>query len=257
MWAQDHRGHGRTAERHGTPGVARPGGWDAMVEDLQVLTDRIRAEHPGVPVVLLGHSMGSFLAQGYVQRWGADLAGVVYSGSSHGLEGAEVVLELLAGPAAEAPDEPSELFAATFAGYNAPFAGGDDDTGYEWLSRDAEEVRAYVADRWAGDDVALTNGFVADMIRGMVHTWDAAAEARVPTDLPVLIVSGDQDPVGGFGEGARALERRYRDLGVADVTLRLYEGARHEPLNEINRDEVLADLVAWLGQRAAPSARTA
>ncbi|MDZ7733662.1 MAG: alpha/beta fold hydrolase [Acidimicrobiia bacterium] len=132
------------------------------------------AEHPGAPVVLVGHSMGSFLAQRYVQRWGDDLAGVVYSGSSHGLEGAEMILEMLAGPAAEAPDEPSELFAATFAGYNVPFADEVDATGYEWLSRDAAEVRAYVEDPWCGDDQPLSNGFVADMIQGMVDTWDPA-----------------------------------------------------------------------------------
>jgi alpha-beta hydrolase superfamily lysophospholipase len=246
--ADDHRGHGRTADRHGGAGVARPGGWDAMVEDLHLVTDHIQANHPGVPVVLFGHSMGSFLAQRYAQRWGDELAGLVLSGSSYGLDGAEMIQELLAGPAADASDEPSELFAATFAGYNAPF-DGPDATGYEWLSRDASEVQAYVDDPWCGDGIPLTNGFVADMIDGMVATWTPEAESGLPTSLPVMIVAGDQDPVGAFGDGVRALAARYEALGVEDLTVELYEGARHELVNETNRSEVTDDLVSWLARR--------
>ena len=131
-----------------------------------------------------------------------------------------------------------------FAGFNEPFAD-DDAIGYEWLSRDRAEVKAYADDPWCGEP--LSNGFVADMMSGMQETWANGGEANIGKDLPMYVFSGDKDPVGGEdAESVKDLVARYRDLGIENVTLKLYADGRHEMLNETNRGDVEADLVAWL-----------
>jgi alpha-beta hydrolase superfamily lysophospholipase len=245
LYATDHRGHGRTAADHGRFGVARPGGWDAMVTDARQLTEHISRRHPDVAVVLMGHSMGSMLAQAYLQRWGGDLAGAVLSGTTGGLGLDEATLAaIVAMGEGDGAGEPSEIFSAMFAGFNEAF-DGPEATSFEWLSRDKAEVQAYVDDPWCGQP--LSNGFVADMLAAMSDVWTGEAEARIPPGLPLYVFSGVDDPVGGVGaESVRNLVARYEKLGVGPITLRLYEGGRHEMLNEINREEVHADLLAWL-----------
>lgn len=245
VYANDHRAHGRTADEHGTFGVARPGGWAAIVDDLHVLTDHIAAEHPDTPIVLFGHSMGSMMAQEYLQRWGDDLAGLVLSGTTGGLALDDATLGVVVALGeGDGADQPSEVFAAMFGGFNEPFAG-DGATGFEWLSRDAEEVRKYVDDPWCG--FPLSNGYVADMLAGTSAMWTPEAEANIRTDLPIYVMGGDQDPVGGENvETVHELVGRYEALGAGPVTLKLYPGGRHEMLNELNRDEVERDLVAWI-----------
>ena len=129
-----------------------------------------------------------------------------------------------------------------FAGFAAPFQPVK--TGFEWLSRDEAEVQKYVDDPWCG--FPFSNALAADMLKGGQEMWSAASEARVPTGLPVLMISGAMDPVGGFSAGVNALAARYRALGVKDLTVKLYEGCRHELLNELNRDEVQAYILSWL-----------
>jgi alpha-beta hydrolase superfamily lysophospholipase len=246
VYADDHRGHGRTAgslERAGLGGVDA---WNGMVRDAKELTDLISARHPGLPVVLFGHSMGSFIAQDYLPLWGEGLTGAVLCGTTgppppqvRGLrEQAEQAV------ARHGRDVPSEAFRARFANYNAPFAAGTaDPTGYEWLSRDPAEVRLYAEDPWCG--FTLSNGFVLDMFEARERIWESGRAEHIPDDLPILIIAGDADPVGRGGEGVRELTARYRKVDL-DVTEILYPGARHEVLNETNRDEVHRDLLAWL-----------
>ncbi|MEO1056770.1 MAG: alpha/beta fold hydrolase [Actinomycetota bacterium] len=245
VYASDHRAHGRTADEFGTFGVARPGGWAAIIDDQHQLSARVRADLPGVPLFLVGHSMGSFIAQAYAQRWGGELAGLVLSGTSGGLGLDDDTLAMIrALGQGDGADAPSEVFAAMFAGFNTPFAA-DDATGFEWLSRDPDEVAIYVADDWSG--FPLSNGYVADMLDGVNAMWTDEAEAAIPRDLSVYVFSGAEDPVGGENvQSVRDLVDRWRAAGIDDVTLRLYDGARHETLNETNRDEVEAELVAWL-----------
>jgi alpha-beta hydrolase superfamily lysophospholipase len=244
-YAADHRGHGRTAADYGRFGIARPGGWDAIVNDAHELTSYITGQHPGGSIVLMGHSMGSMLAQAYLQRWGAGLAGAVLSGSTGGLDlDDDTLAAVIALGQGEGADEPSEVFAAMFAGFNERFAEPG-TTGFEWLSRDRAEVQAYVDDPWCGEP--LSNGFVGDMLAGMAATWTDEAEARIPTGLPLYVFSGADDPVGGtHSQAVRALVTRYEKLGIGPITFRLYESGRHEMLNETNRSEVHADLLAWL-----------
>jgi len=245
VYANDHRAHGHTGADYGRLGVARPGGWEAIVQDQHALTERIKSDHPGLPVVLFGHSMGSMIAQTYLQRWGADLKAAVLSGSMGGAPLDEATLGFIeASGQGEAADQPSEMLAAMFAGMNEPFAK-DGDTGFEWLSRDRAEVDKYADDPWCG--IPLSNGYVADMMIAMNTTWKPASEANVAKGVPILVMSGEEDPVGGEkAASVKELVGRYEANGVGPVTLKLYPGGRHEMLNETNRDDVEADIVRWL-----------
>ena len=131
-----------------------------------------------------------------------------------------------------------------FAGFNEPFA--PTRTGFEWLSHDEAEVQKYVDDPWCG--FAFSNQLVADFFKGLVELWRPENEARIPKDLPLLIFSGALDPVGGNTEGVKELVRRYQALSIRNIELIFYPGARHEALNETNRDQVQQDIVRWLDQ---------
>ena len=156
-------------------------------------------------------------------------SGAVLSGST--------ALGLLAAGMANAPaDAPAGL-----AAFNAGF---EHRTGYEWLSRDAAEVDAYVADPWCGWDVPPD--VIPSLFAPAPRLADPAQLARIRSDLPILIASGDADPLAAGGVLIQQLGQRYRDAGVADVTVKLYPAARHEILNETNRDEVTEEVVAWL-----------
>jgi alpha-beta hydrolase superfamily lysophospholipase len=230
--AVDHRGHGRTANgRLGDFGAA---GFGGLIADVAQFGAALRAQHGGLPVFLVGHSMGSFAAQAAMLDHASTWSGVVLSGST--------ALDMLAAGMANAPaDAP--------AGLEAFNAGFEHRTGYEWLSRDAAEVDAYVANPWCGWDVP--DDVIPALFAPAPRLADPALLAGIRSDLPVLIASGDADPLAGGGALIQLLGQRYRDAGLVDVTVKLYPGARHEILNETNREEVTADIVAWLRAHAA------
>jgi alpha-beta hydrolase superfamily lysophospholipase len=243
VYAPDHRGHGRTAGAEENLGWAGRDGWNGMLRDLDRLTALVRERHSQTPLMLFGHSMGSVLAQRFAQLHGDRLAGLILSGSfgaapniGAGIAAASV-LRLLRGDRAASP-----LQRTMFAGFNKGFA--PQTTGFEWLSRDAAEVRAYAGDPRCG--FTFSNRLLVDMLRGYAQTWKPAHERRIPVALPVLLFSGARDPVGGNTRGVTALAERYRALGLRDVQVTFYPDGRHEMLNETNRDEVVRDVVAWL-----------
>ena len=245
VYAGDHRGHGQTASAADHGYFADRDGWATVVEDVRAVTRFAQDEHPGLPVFLLGHSMGSFLARAYVIEDSRDLAGLVLSGTAGdpGLLG-----KVGAGVAAtEARVRGRRHVSAlldklTFGQYNAAFKPNRTD--FDWLSRDDAEVDSYVADPLCGN--TFTSGFFADLLGGLAGINDRRRVAHVRRDLPILLVAGDKDPVGDNGKGVRAVREQYASVGVADVTCTLYPGARHEIFNETNRDEVTADVIAWL-----------
>ncbi|MGY1639196.1 alpha/beta fold hydrolase [Geodermatophilus sp. SYSU D00742] len=230
---QDHRGHGATA-RDGRWGELGPGGWDELVRDIGRVADRVRADLPGVPLVLLGHSMGSFAAQQFVLDHGEELAGLVLTGTA-ALDLLEPALDL---------DQPLDLSA-----FNAAFEPARTD--YDWLSRDEAQVDAYVADPRCGFGLSQDDG--RQMFASARQLADPRRVGGVRADLPVYVAVGDQDPVNGALALVDGLVQRLRDAGLTDVTLRVYEGARHEVFNETNRDEVVADLLLWLDRVVPPA----
>jgi alpha-beta hydrolase superfamily lysophospholipase len=230
--AVDHRGHGRTAQ--GRLGDFGPAGFAGLIADVAQFGAALRAQHVSLPLFLFGHSMGSFAAQAEILDHASTWSGVVLTGSTS--------LDMLAAGMAHAPaDAPSGLEA-----FNAGF---EHRTGYEWLSRDSAEVDAYVADPWCGWDIP--DDVIPSLFAPAPRLADPALLAGIRRDLPILIASGDGDPLAGGGALVQLLGQRYREAGIADVTVTLYPGARHEILNETNRDDVTADIVAWLRAHAA------
>ncbi|MFI6517057.1 alpha/beta fold hydrolase [Spirillospora sp. NPDC050679] len=223
VYANDHRGHGQTMK--GEPGRLGPDGWNLLVADMVVLTERLRTRHPDLPVVLVGHSMGSFAAQQYLLDHGDLLDGAVLSGTA-ALDGLIRVIG----------DGGDRL-----AFYNAPFRPGRTD--YDWLSRDEAEVDEYIADPRCG--FALD----ADGLRDMYASAGRLADpAPVPPGLPLYVMVGDRDPLNAGLGLSDLLVGRYRNAGLTDITYRVYPGARHELLHETNREEAQADLVSWIAR---------
>jgi alpha-beta hydrolase superfamily lysophospholipase len=248
VYATDHRGHGRTRLRSGRLGDAGPDAWNRMVDDEIALSQRLNAAHSGAPLVLLGHSLGSFIAQDLITRR-ADgqprlhLDALVLSGTSYRAPPPAEVIAALDEAARREPVGDSALWASRFQDYNKLFGG---PTGFEWLSRDAAEVQRYVSDPLCG--FAFTHSLVRDIFVGFARMRDPEREACIPTTLPVLIIQGELDPVGENLAGTRRLVARYQALGLTRVETRYYPGARHELLNETNRDEVTADVLGWMGK---------
>jgi alpha-beta hydrolase superfamily lysophospholipase len=245
--ADDHRGHGRTAAGPADLGfLAEEDGWTRVVDDLHRLTARARELHPDVPVVLLGHSMGSFLTQQYLFTFPAAVDAAVLSGSD-GPAGAIAVAGGLVARVERrriGPRGRSDLLNTLgFGAYNKAFAPARTD--FDFLSRDEEQVDAYVADPLCGF-VATTQLWI-DLLGGLRVIGDPSRVAGVRRDLPVLLLSGSEDPVGGT-TGVAKLHDLYTRAGLTDVEVQLHEGARHEMFNETNRAEVAADLLAWLGR---------
>ncbi len=242
--ADDHRGHGRTAAP-GTHGDLGSDGWNRVVQDFREINEHFDALAPGAPKVLLGHSMGSMLSQLYVNRHGHSIDALVLSGSpgigtpfslwlSHTIARIE---RLRLGREAVSALMDRLIFGAA----NEPFEG---ETGFEWLSRDAEQVKRYVEDAHCG--FVLRVGSLCDMFAASRDARKPARIANVPAALPVFVFSGSADPVHGEGKGIERLLARYRAAGLERVTHKLYPEGRHEMLNEINRDEVVRDLLDWL-----------
>ncbi len=227
VYANDHRGHGRTAgspDRYGDLGA---GGWAGLVSDIGELGTLARKEHPGIPLVVVGHSMGSFALQQYLLDHSGDLDAAVLSGTS--------AMDVIA--AGIDPTKEVDLSA-----FNAPFEPAR--TEYDWLSRDPAEVDTYVADAACG--FGLDPQATAGMVDQLAATADPDRLAGLESGVPIYLVSGDDDPLAGGGALIDLVADRYRQAGVVDVTVARYAGARHEVFNETNRDEITDALITWL-----------
>lgn len=243
VYADDHRGHGKTAKMLEKAGIAGPDAWNGMLRDMHQLSGIICEENPGLPLFFLGHSMGSLIAQQYIQLWGKDLKGAILTGTFGALGGDPSAIVALCQQAVQAqgPDAPSQVFMNMFANFNQ---GLEVKTGFEWLSRDAAEVQKYVDDPWCG--FPFSNQLVLDMFAGAAEIWKPENEARIPRDLPLLIASGELDPAGGNTASVKLLVDRYAAQGLQKMQVKFYPGARHEILNETNRAEVMRYLLDWM-----------
>lgn len=242
---EDHLGHGKTVD-DGKYGYFGPrGGWDLVVRDIRRLRELQGEKYPGVPYVMLGHSMGSFLTRTYLIRWPGTVDGAVLSGT--GQEPAPLVAlgKALAGGLCllRGGDSVSPLVNAMSLGaYNKKFA--PNRTGADWISRDEAVVDTYLKDPLC--TFMPTVAMFRDMMGGLQYIADRNNLARMDKETPVYFLSGDRDPVGAMGKGVEKVVRMFRKAGCRDVSVKLYPEGRHEMFNELNRDEVMADLLDWL-----------
>jgi alpha-beta hydrolase superfamily lysophospholipase len=227
VYGHDHRGHGASLARNNEPGQLEPNGWSALVDDLNLLIAQAKSDHPRLPVAMVAHSMGSFATQQFLLDHGADVDAVALTGTA-ALDLLELALDLS-----------NDLDLSTF---NAPFQPARTD--FDWLSRDESIVDAYLADPLCG--FGIDRASAKDMFVGARRLADPAEVARMPLDLPMYVAVGSKDPVNGGLTLLWALIDRYRAAGLTDVTVRVYDDGRHEILNEINRAEVIDDLLQWL-----------
>jgi alpha-beta hydrolase superfamily lysophospholipase len=227
VYANDHRGHGRTAASPQELGDFGEGGFDLLVQDMVELTLIAKEENAEKPFILLGHSMGSFAAQQYVLDHSYSIDGVVLSGSG--------TLDGLAKLARSAGSQNPNFLNASFEPARTPF---------DWLSRDPRAVDAFINDPLCFGALApaSTGSFLAASDR--LADPDSLSEIR--PDLPMYLFSGSNDPVGQQLAGVRTLIERYHKAGVSDISCDFYEGGRHEMLNEPNRGEVRTNLLVWL-----------
>lgn len=251
VYANDHRGHGRTVKSADDLGFfAERDGWRKCLADLWQLNRRIAAIHHSVPIVMLGHSMGSTLAEQFMGDHGDALAGVVLSGAN----GKPTSLAKIGGVIARAErarmgarGKSKLVQSLTFDAFNKRFA--PTRTAFDWLSRDPAEVDKYVADPLCG--FCATVQLWLDLLEGWAAVSRAAHRNRVPKALPLYLIAGGRDPVSGNTRQLEPWMTEYRAAGLVNMTHKFYPEARHELFNETNRDEVTGDLVRWLEQVVA------
>lgn len=242
VYMNDHAGHGRSAQVKGH--FADKNGWECVVKDLNALMDQAVERHPGLPVFLMGHSMGSFLSRSFIARYGERLSGCVLCGTMGRNPGVPLGRALalaqikLMGPRSTG----RRLDAIASAGYNKRIERPVN--GSAWLSTDDAVCRAFEADPLSC--FPFTAAGYLDLFNGLTEISSPDWAGRVPKGLPILLIAGDQDPVGNYGEGPKQVAGWLREAGVRGVELKLYPGMRHEVLNEIGKEEVYQDVLAWL-----------
>jgi len=244
--ANDHRGHGKTAGSLDNVGYIGKDGFNKIVEDEYLIMNFLKEKYGNFPIVIFGHSFGSFVAQEFMIRYGKEVNGVILSGSSAVKE-----LPLKFGYALAFIEK--SLFGEkkrskildklTFGSYNKRVKG-DKLSKFEWLSTDKEEVKKYEEDPYCGG--IFTAGFFYYFFRGLLNIFKPQRLMKIPKDLPLLIISGEEDPVGEYGKLVKRLYELYRGMGLKRVDIKLYPGKRHELLNEVGKEEVYKDIFAWI-----------
>lgn len=261
VYLHDARGHGRSAGKVGSnefyenAGYVGDDGINQMVDDLKLLTDVIKDDHPGFPVFLFGHSMGSVLSRIYASKYGNELDGLLYSGTTGpvNMKKNRSLLELATnemnqrGKLAPAFDTPKQLFGH----FNDRFP--QSKIGCEYMSRDEKMVKKAVQSPYS--EIPYRCGFYVDFLQAMRDMDSEVLLENIPKNLPIFSVSGSMDPFGDYGEGVPKLFKLYSNFGFHDANFIVYEGGRHEMLREINRKTVFADIIQWLDRHSGTKSR--
>lgn len=244
LYAMDQRGHGQSAEQGVLGHYADEDGWNKVVGDLATLNHHIRQRYPQTPIFLLGHSMGSYIGMAYLMGHSCSLQGAILSGSNYQPVALYRAARLIArferwrlGPKGRS----KVIDFLSFGSFNKAFK--PNRTAFDWLSRDPVEVDKYVTDPLCG--FVCTTQLWCDLLGGLQHITPTDNLAQIDAKLPLLVIGGSRDPVSD-GKRLTDLAQALRQAGVQDVQLKVYPKARHELLNESNRDEVTHALIDWL-----------
>lgn len=243
VFGNDHIGHGDNAPTPEERGYMPKNAADILVDDLHLVAEDVKARYGNLPHILLGHSMGSFVARLYLSRYGTELDGAIIMGSAGGGQptAAGKLLARLTSALRGSHHRSPLIDSIAFGSYNKRL--GKDAHKFAWLSRDESEVAAYDADQLCGYLFTADAFYALFDILGRVSA--KAWPSTVPCDLPIFIVSGEQDPVGNYGRGVTDLYRSLLQTGNSGVALRLYPEDRHEILNELDRLTVYSDILDW------------
>lgn len=242
----DHAGHGKSVKSDDDLGYfGENGGWDSFVEDERTLTEIVKNDYPDTPIIFFGHSMGSFIAREYIRRYGNDerIKAAVICGTS-GKNTASAFAIKLAGAIIRikgSRHRSNFINSVAFGTYNSKIKNAR--TTFDWLTRDEKIVDEYIADKYCGFL------FTAAGYRDLFTILDTVSKkewySAVPNELPLMIISGEEDPVGTYGKGIKQVYNDLKNSGQKDVTLNLYPQMRHEILNEFGKEKVFEDIALW------------
>ncbi|MGB5374587.1 MAG: lysophospholipase [Polyangiales bacterium] len=254
VYAHDHRGHGQSVPEGGPPGhMADSDSWNRIVEDAHGVNREIAKRHRDLPIIILGHSMGSYVLQQLLFEHPNDMVAAGLSGSTGKPPPIAIAAKLVARleRARVGKRNPSPILQKlTFGEFNKPFKPAR--TEFDWLSRDPDEVDKYVADPLMG--FAVSTQTWLDLLNALDRISKPSNVAKVPKDKLLYLFAGNQDPAGDFGKGMKNLYDAYKRAAIFDVRLKLYPDGRHEMLNETNRQEVTDDFIAWCDEIVAARA---
>ncbi|MCD4792284.1 MAG: lysophospholipase [Bacteroidales bacterium] len=249
VYAHDQRGHGKTAGSVEKLGFfAEKDGWQKVTDDLAELVEISKKEHQNIPIFLLGHSMGSFIVRTFILQHSDKVNGAILSGTagSAGLLGfaGSVLTGIII--LFKKKSSPSSLMdKLSFGDFNKAFKPNRTD--FDWLSRDNESVDKYVADPYCGTIFSV--GFFNNLINGLELINKLKIAEKVRNDLPMYLFAGDKDPVSKNGKQVSDVYNMYKKAGITDIEMKLYPDARHETLNETNKEEVFSDVLTWLNSK--------
>jgi alpha-beta hydrolase superfamily lysophospholipase len=247
--ANDHLGHGKSITNPDDQGFfANDDGWEYVVRDMEKLHDITAEEYPGIPYVMFGHSMGSFLTRTYIIKYPDKYDAVILSGTGHQAKPVVLAGYTLASAAVKlhgAHGDGTTLNNVAFGAYNNGFK--NPRTAYDWLSRVESEVDKYMADPLCG--FVATVGLFRDMMSGIKFITNQKNINTMSKTQPVYFMSGACDPVGDNGNGVERAYKAFCDAGLYDVKMKLYPGGRHEMLNEENKYDVYNDILQWLEEK--------
>ena len=248
VFANDHRGHGMTIKNENDMGFfANKEGWFKVVDDMYTLTQLITKEYPALPLFIFGHSMGSFLTRTYICNYPKLVQGVILSGTGGSPGIIRYIAKLIVFLFKNFKGKRARvklLDSMSFGEFNKRIK--NHKTPFDWLSTDENEVQKYINDPFCGK--LFTVKFFDDLLTGLGYIFKKKNMRNISKTLPVLLISGSEDPVGDFGKGVTSSFKKYKKIGIKDISMTLYPGLRHEIINEVEKEKVFADVLNWLNK---------
>lgn len=247
VYGHDHCGHGNSSLDKSSLGFFKEGdSFYIMLDDIRKVNEIIKTENKDLPIVLFGHSMGSFLSQRYLQEYGDTIDALILSGTNGKQKSytkAGILVSRLENILRGRENRSRVMDKLSFGGFNSSVKNSNTD--FDWLSSDEKEVIKYIEDDFCG--FVYPSEFYYYLIKGIhdIHKNENLEKVK-KVNIPIYIFAGDRDPVGYFGEGIKSLYNTYKSLGVKDLKYKLYKDGRHEMLNEVNKDEVIEDILNWI-----------